>query len=119
MTELLSGFGATTQPQFWVAVLEIIWINVLLSGDNAIVIALACRRLPPRQRTAGIVLGTVAALLMRLVFAGIVVTLMFIPWLKIAGGMALFWIAIEAADAERAVRGGRRRPRTACCAPSW
>jgi len=95
MNELLNGFGAITQPQFWLSVLEIIWINVLLSGDNAIVIALACRRLPPRQRRAGIVLGTLAALLLRLCFASIVVTLMFIPWVKIAGGAALFWIAMK------------------------
>src|SRR4051794_33419611 len=95
MPDLLSGFSGTTQPQFWVAVLEIIWINVLLSGDNAIVIALACRRLPSRQRTAGIVLGTAAALLLRLVFASIVVTLMLIPWVKMAGGVALFWIAAK------------------------
>ncbi len=95
MIEVLSGFDATMQPQFWVAVLEIIWINVLLSGDNAIVIALACRQLAPRQRTAGIVLGTVAALLLRLAFASIVVTLMLIPWVKMAGGMALLWIAAK------------------------
>jgi YjbE family integral membrane protein len=95
MTEFLSGFNSVSQPQFWVSVLEIIWINVLLSGDNAIVIALACRRLPPRQRAAGIVLGTAAALVLRLVFASIVVTLMFIPWVKIAGGAALFWIAMK------------------------
>jgi YjbE family integral membrane protein len=95
MTELLSGFSATTQPQFWVAVFQIIWINVLLSGDNAIVIALACRQLPARQRTAGIVLGTVAALVLRLLFAGVVVTLMLIPWVKMAGGVALLWIAAK------------------------
>jgi YjbE family integral membrane protein len=95
MTQFLSGFDAIAQPQFWVSVLEIIWINVLLSGDNAIVIALACRRLPPRQRMAGIVIGTAAALLLRLAFASIVVTLMFIPWVKIAGGVALFWIAMK------------------------
>src|SRR5262249_38103817 len=83
------------QPQFWVSVLEIIWINILLSGDNAIVIALACRRLPPRQRAAGIVLGTVAALLLRLAFASIVVTLMFLPLVQIAGGAALLWIAMK------------------------
>ena len=114
-----SGFSATTQPQFWVAVLEIIWINVLLSGDNAIVIALACRRLPSRQRTAGIVLGTAAALVLRLVFASIVVTLMLIPWVKMAGGVALLWIAAkllmqndessEEADAPAIVMGQRGR----------
>jgi len=95
MTEFLSGFSAISQPQFWVALVQIIWINVLLSGDNAIVIALACRQLPPRQRTAGIVLGTLAALVLRLIFSGVVVTLMFVPWLKIAGGLALLWIAIK------------------------
>src|SRR5436305_8138185 len=95
MTELLSGFSSTTQPQFWVAVLQIIWINVLLSGDNAIVIALACRQLPKRQRIGGIVLGTVAALVLRLIFASIVVTLMLIPWVKMAGGVALLWIAAK------------------------
>jgi YjbE family integral membrane protein len=95
MTDILSGLDASTQPQFWIALVQIIWINVLLSGDNAIVIALACRQLPPRQRTAGIVLGTVAALVLRLAFSGIVVTLMLIPWLKVAGGVALLWIAIK------------------------
>src|SRR5512142_2051748 len=95
MTEFLSSFGAISQPQFWVSVLEIIWINVLLSGDNAIVIALACRRLPPRQRRFGIVLGTVAALVLRLIFASVVVTLMLIPWVKMAGGVALLWIAAK------------------------
>jgi len=95
MTDFMSGLGASMEPQFWLALLQIIWINVLLSGDNAIVIALACRQLPPRQRTAGIVLGTLAALILRLIFSGVVVTLMFIPWLKIAGGLALLWIAVK------------------------
>src|SRR5262249_37754729 len=95
MTDIMSGLGASMEPQFWVAVVQIIWINVLLSGDNAIVIALACRQLPPRQRMAGIVLGTLAALVLRLIFSGIVVTLMFIPWLKVAGGLALLWIAVK------------------------
>jgi len=95
MADFLASLGGSMQPQFWVSVVEIIWINILLSGDNAIVIALACRRLPPRQRMAGIVLGTTAALVLRLVFAGIVVTLMFIPYLKIAGGLALLWIAMK------------------------
>ena len=70
MTEFFDGIGINTQPQFWISVLQIIWINVLLSGDNAIVIALACRSLPPKQRLTGMVLGTGVALSMRLVFAG-------------------------------------------------
>src|ERR1700675_3490641 len=99
MTDILSGLavnlGVNMQPQFWVSVVEIIWINVLLSGDNAIVIALACRGLPPKHRLAGIVLGTAVALLLRVAFTSVVVTLMFIPYLKIVGGAALFWISLK------------------------
>lgn len=84
-----------SQPQFWVSVVEIIWINVLLSGDNAIVIALACRSLPPRQRLGGMVIGTVVALAMRVAFASIVSTLMLFPYIKIIGGVALLWIAVK------------------------
>jgi YjbE family integral membrane protein len=95
MADFLTGLGMNMQPQFWTSVVEIIWINVLLSGDNAIVIALACRGLAPKQRLAGMVLGTVTALLLRVVFTSIVVTLMFVPYLKIAGGAALFWISLK------------------------
>ena len=95
MTDILSGLGLNMQPQFWVSVVEIIWINILLSGDNAIVIALACRGLAPKQRLAGMVLGTGAALLLRIAFTSVVVTLMFIPYLKIVGGAALFWISLK------------------------
>lgn len=94
MAEFLSGSGVG-QPQFWLSAVEIIWINVLLSGDNAIVIALACRGLPQKRRLIGMVLGTGVALLLRVVFTSIVVTLMFIPYLKLAGGAALFWIALK------------------------
>ena len=95
MTDMLNAIGVNTQPQFWISVLQIIWINVLLSGDNAIVIALACRNLPQRQRLVGMVLGTGVALLLRLVFAAVVSTLMLLPYVKIAGGAALFWIAVK------------------------
>ncbi len=111
MIDILSGLtvnlGINTQPQFWVSVVEIIWINVLLSGDNAIVIALACRGLPPKQRLAGMVLGTGVALLLRVVFTSLVVTLMFVPYLKIVGGAALFWISLKllAPDEPKSVAG--------------
>jgi YjbE family integral membrane protein len=95
MIELLNGIGVNTQPQFWISVLQIVWINVLLSGDNAVVIALACRSLPAKQRLWGMVLGTGVALLLRLIFAGVVATLMVLPYIKIAGGLALLWIAIK------------------------
>lgn len=83
------------EPAFWVAVGKIIWINILLSGDNALVIALACRGLKPRHRLWGMVLGAGAAVLLRIIFTGIVVTLMGLPYLKLAGGLALLFIAAK------------------------
>lgn len=83
------------QPAFWLAVLQIIWIDILLSGDNAVVIALACRRLPSRQRIWGVVLGTVVAITLRVIFAGLVTTLMQVPYLKLGGGALLLWIALK------------------------
>jgi YjbE family integral membrane protein len=83
------------QPAFWIAVLQIIWIDLLLSGDNAVVIALACRKLPPRQRIWGVVLGTVVAIALRVIFAGVVTTLMQVPYLKLVGGALLLWIAVK------------------------
>jgi YjbE family integral membrane protein len=82
-------------PQFWVALTKIIWINVLLSGDNALVIALACRGLQPQQRVWGMVLGAGVAVFLRIIFTFIVVTLMTIPFLKLIGGLALIVIAAK------------------------
>ncbi len=75
--------------------LEIIWINILLSGDNAVVIALACRSLPPERRQAGILLGAGAAVGLRVIFTAMVVTLLALPWLKLGGGILLLGIAIN------------------------
>ena len=83
------------QPAFWLAVGKIIWINVLLSGDNALVIALACRGLQPKQRLWGMILGAAAAVILRIIFTGIVVTLMELPYLKLVGGVALLVIAAK------------------------
>jgi YjbE family integral membrane protein len=83
------------QPVFWLAVLQIIWINILLSGDNAVVIALACRNLPPRQRVWGMVLGAGVAVALRILFTLVVSTLMELPYLKLVGGLALLYIAIK------------------------
>src|SRR5687767_7262310 len=82
-------------PAFWIAVGQIIWINILLSGDNAVVIALACRSLPPRQRFWGIILGTVPAVVLRIIFAIFIAYLLNIPYLKFIGGLLLFWIAVK------------------------
>jgi YjbE family integral membrane protein len=80
---------------FWVALLEIIWINILLSGDNAVVIALACRSLPERQRRWGIILGTVPAVILRIVFAVFITYVLKVPYLKAIGGFLLFWISVK------------------------
>ncbi|MEO8321141.1 MAG: TerC family protein [Bradyrhizobium sp.] len=84
-----------TQPAFWVAVGKIIWINILLSGDNALVIALACRGLSPKHRLWGMILGAGAAVVLRIIFTGIVATLMELPYLKLVGGLALIVIAAK------------------------
>src|SRR5258708_35977571 len=83
------------QPAFWVAVGKIIWINVLLSGDNALVIALACRGLQPRQRFWGMILGAGAAVVLRIIFTGVEAALMALPYLKLIGGLALLVIAAK------------------------
>ena len=84
-----------TRPAFWLAALQIMGINILLSGDNAVVIALAVRALPPKERFWGMVLGAGAAAVLLILFTGIVATLMQLPYLKLAGGLALFWVAIK------------------------
>jgi YjbE family integral membrane protein len=94
------GFGS-----YGISVLKIIGVDIVLAGDNAVVIALACRTLPPRQRMAGIILGTAAAVAMRIVFTLAVGSLLGVPVLAIAGGFILFWIAIKLLLAEEASEG--------------
>lgn len=88
------------QPGFWLAVLQIIWIDISLSGDNAVVIALACRKRPPRQRVWGVIMGTAVAISLRVIFAALVTTLMKIAYLKLVGGALLLWIAIKLLEPE-------------------
>lgn len=83
------------QTPFWVSLLQIIWINILLSGDNAVIIGLACRHLQARHRMWGIILGAGVAVLLRILFTGIVATLMTLPYVKLIGGIALVFIAIK------------------------
>src|SRR6478609_4386401 len=80
------GWSEVGQPAFWVALLKIMWINILLSGDNAVVIAMACVGLPPRQRLWGMVLGAGVAVLLRIIFTVVIAQLMLLPYLKIVGG---------------------------------
>jgi YjbE family integral membrane protein len=83
------------RPAFWLAALQIMGINILLSGDNAVVIALAVRALPPRERFWGMVLGAGCAAVLLILFTGIVATLLKLPYLKLIGGLALFWVAVK------------------------
>jgi len=84
-----------SHPAFWLAVVQVIWINILLSGDNAVVIALACRGLPPKERRWGMVIGAGVASVLLIVFTGVVSMLMTLPYLKLASAIALLWIAIK------------------------
>src|SRR5947208_209234 len=105
-----SGWDEIGQTAFWVALLKIMWINVLLSGDNAVVIAMACLSLPPRQRLWGMILGAGVAVLLRVVFTLVVAEAMTYPFLKLVGGALLFWVAIklvsEDADEEAETEAG-------------
>jgi YjbE family integral membrane protein len=83
------------RPAFWFAVGKIIWINVLLSGDNALVIALACRGLHGRHRLWGMVIGSGVAVVLLIAFTGVVAELMQLPYLKLVGGLALLVIAAK------------------------
>jgi YjbE family integral membrane protein len=92
-------------PQFWLAGLEIIVINILLSGDNAVVIALACRNLPPHQRRWGVFWGAVGAIVLRIILTFFAVSLLQLPYLKLIGGVLLVWIGIKLIAEEDAEEG--------------
>ena len=80
---------------FWFAVGQIIMIDILLGGDNAVVIALACRQLPPHQRTKGILWGTAGAIVLRVILIAFALTLLQVPYLKLVGAALLLWIGIK------------------------
>lgn len=82
-------------PDFWVAVLQIIAIDIVLSGDNAVVIALACRNLPAEQRRRGILWGVGGAIGLRVVLTAFAAGLLGYPWLKLVGGLLLLWIGVK------------------------
>ena len=81
-----------TSPDFWVALFQIILINIVLSGDNAVVIALACRSLPPHQQRNAIIFGSVGAIVLRVVLTFFAVYLLSLPYLKLVGSALLLWI---------------------------
>ncbi len=84
-----------THAPFWLAALKIIFVNVILSGDNAVVIAMACLTLPPKQRLWGMVLGAGVAVLLRVIFTLVIAQAMTYPYLKLIGGALLFYVATK------------------------
>lgn len=91
----LPSVGDFTGPAFWLGIPQIVMINVLLSGDTAVVIAMACRGLPPRQRAWGVAIGAGTAATLLIVFAVIVTPLLLLPYIKLLGGLALIYIAVK------------------------
>jgi len=81
--------------QFWLGLGAIVWVNIILSGDNAVVIALAARSLPEKQQKQAVFWGAAAAVLLRIVLTVVAVELLRLPYLKIIGGALLFWIALK------------------------
>jgi YjbE family integral membrane protein len=94
--------------QFAIALLQIIGINIVLSGDNAVVIALAARSLPPQQQKQAILWGSGGAVVMRIVLTFAAVELLKLPWLKLVGGILLLWIAVKLLLPEREGKGHGR-----------
>ncbi|MBL8463200.1 MAG: TerC family protein, partial [Thauera sp.] len=84
-----------SSPEFWIALVQIIGVNIVLSGDNAVVIALAARGLPPAQQKKAIAWGSGAAVVMRIVLTIVAVELLRLPYLKLAGAALLLWIAVQ------------------------
>jgi YjbE family integral membrane protein len=80
---------------FWLAVGQIIMIDILLGGDNAVVIALACRNLPPKQRAQGIIYGTIGAIVLRVILIAFALALLSVPYLKLVGAVLLLWIGVK------------------------
>ena len=97
-------------PAFWAALGSIILANVLLSGDNAVVIAMAARGLPANQQNKAILFGSGAAIVMRIVLTLIAVKMLGLPWLKLAGGLALLWIGARLMSDEQARPDGSAAP---------
>jgi YjbE family integral membrane protein len=97
-----------TQPDFWVRWLQIVLIDLVLAGDNALVIALAVRTLPPREQFWGRIWGTAGAVILRLAFIAMITLLLRIPLLQLAGGVVLIWIAIKLVRPGHAEEGPAR-----------
>jgi YjbE family integral membrane protein len=85
----------TFDMAFLISLSQIMWINILLSGDNALIIALACRDLPPQQKRMGMILGAGAAVGLRILFTFLLAYLLDTPMLRLIGGLLLFWVSVK------------------------
>jgi YjbE family integral membrane protein len=93
---------------FWIGLVKIIWINIILSGDNAVVIAMAARALPPHQQRRAVLLGSGAAVVLRIVLTVVAAKLLALPYLQIAGGLLLLWIGVQLLGEEEEEDGETR-----------
>ena len=84
-----------SDANFWIGLMKIIWINIILSGDNAVVIALAARTLPPHQQKQAILYGSGAAVVLRVILTVVAVQLLALSYLQIVGGLLLIWIGVQ------------------------
>jgi len=100
---------ALSNAEFWGRLLLVLWVNLILSGDNAVVIAMAARRLEVRQRRVAIIWGAVGAVVLRLIFAAIITFLLEIPLLQVVGGLLLLWIAWKLVLEDPAEEGGEEK----------
>ena len=98
-----------TSVAFWLGLAQIAYLNLLLSGDNALVIALAVRALPRHKRVLGQIWGAVGAVVLRLLFLGVVMYLLEVPFLKLVGGLLLVWIAFKLVQSESGVESEVKR----------
>src|SRR6476620_11056531 len=80
---------------FWIGLLKIVWINIILSGDNAVVIAMAARSLPPQQQRTAVLFGSGAAVVLRILLTVVAAKLLALPYLQIIGGLLLLWIGVQ------------------------
>src|SRR6478752_4176022 len=80
---------------FWIGLVKIIWINIILSGDNAVVIAMAARTLPPHQQSKAVIWGSAAAVVLRVLLTVVAAKLLAMSYLQIVGGLLLLWIGVQ------------------------
>ena len=94
---------------FWIGLVKIIWINIILSGDNAVVIAMAARTLPPHQQNRAVVFGSAAAVVLRVLLTVVAAQLLALSYLQIVGGLLLLWIGVQLlGDEDEGEEGGAR-----------